>query len=257
MSEVSSFAKNTQAVIKDTDTIMKDIPASCQRVHFYTQKLGKAQCQKQDEVYTKFLNITRVLSAYSAQLDVLASDELIDASQNFDSLEASLNENEKLKPEEAKAIVSLSELLASSLTQGKREDQLSYYLYEADESVQKLLHTLSKAIKRNYLFELNTERAQLKSYHNKLALIGKKQEFIAWEMYRSQLYEKENVLSEKIELAKRVANALDSAAKVHKKLTLGSDDLTKKELKNYLKDFSKELKPVFKDMKNVYKSYKG
>ena len=241
----------------DVNEIMADIPASCKRVHFYTQRENKALCERQDEVHSKYLEITSALSAYSAKLEALASDEQTDFSESFDNLEASLNEHEKLNEADAKAVRSLSELIASSLTKNFRDDQISFYLYEADESVQRLLSTLSKAVKRNYVFELNTELRQLKSYHNKMALIGKKQEFIAWEMYRSELYEKEIIINEKIKLAKRVSSSLDSIAAAHAELTKNSDDLSKKELKKYIKDFSKELKPVLKDMKKVYKSHKG
>jgi len=252
ISTVTTFAKNTQTAMVDVNELMADIPASCKRVHFYTQRLGKAQCKNQESIYDTYMEITTVLSAYGLQLEVLSSDELYEKSEEFDTLEGSLSENERLNEDDAKAIRSLSELLTASLTKNFRDDKISFYLYEADESVQRLLSTLSKAINRNYVFELNTELRQLKSYHNKLALIGKKQEFIAWEMYRSKLYAEEKLLNEKIILAKRVAKGLESIAKAHHKLTQSSDELTKKELQKYIKDFSKELKPVFKDMKKVY-----
>jgi hypothetical protein len=255
MGTVTSFSKNTQKAMIDVNEIMADIPASCQRMHFYTEKENRALCHKQDEVYAKYLEITSAMSLYSSQLEALASDEQTDFSENFNAIEENLDDNEKLDDKDAKAVRSLSELIVSSLTKGFRDDRLSYYLYEADDSVQRLLATLSKAVGRNYVFELNTELRQLKSYHNKLALIGKKQEFIAWEMYRSQLYEKEKVLHEKIDLAKRVSSSLDAIAKAHTELMENSDDLSKQELKKYIKDFSKELKPVFKDMKNVYTSH--
>ena len=262
-SAVKRFAAVSATAGDQFEQVADDLPASCFRQHSYLALAdsqitlddirGRAEesCDEYTALARRLTAANRVLVSYLRALGGLADDKLVVYDNRIDDFAEALDDTEMFDSEKIKAVQGLSSILANAVAGEWRRKELKKAIEEANPDVQVLVEALRGVIDEDYLRLLDVESEAAKHYY-----LGQIKEYgegepltvtLVFEKWRQE----DIATGDKRDAAALTVKILDKIAKGHQKLYDNRDELSSKQTRGMLLEYTVVLEALVKDFERL------
>jgi hypothetical protein len=258
-SAVKRFAAVSATAGDQFEQLAEDLPASCIRQHRYLALAdsqitlddirgeAEARCDEYAKLARRLVKANKVLVSYLKALGKLAEDKIVVYDKRIDNFADALDDTDMFDAEKIEAVQGLTTVLANAAAGEWRRKELKKAIEEANSGVQILVDALRGVIGEDYIRLLDVEREAAKHYY-----LGQIKEHGAGEPLTVTLVfekwkEADITSDDKRDAADLTLKILNKIAKGHQKLYDNRDDLSSKQIRNMLVEYTVVLEDLVSD----------
>lgn len=262
-SAVKRFAAVSATAGGQFEQVADDLPASCIHRHRFLaladsqvtlddiRDRAEADCDEYAKLARRLVKANKVLVSYLKALGKLAEDKIVVYDKRIDNFADALDDTDMFDAKKIEAVQGLTTVLANAAAGEWRRKELKKAIEEANPDVQTLIDALRGVIGEDYLRLLDVEREAAKHYY-----LGQIKEYGAGEPLTVTLvFEKwkdeDNAVDDKRDAADLTVKILDKIARGHQKLYDNRDDLSSKQIRNLLVEYTEILEDLVSDFEKL------
>lgn len=254
MEAIQKYAAYTQSTIEGVRPIAKDFYTSCLRANSYKPFVNYSKCETEAKASKAILKIANVLDDYSIALSALATDEFVNYDTDINALTTEINNLKVsgLDDKKVDAIGSLAKFVAKAATSAYQQKHIARFIKESNESIVEVSNILSDLIEHNYSQVIKLEISAWELAYQGVERVARDKNPLEWESYSWKQWQNRAETEGKLIAAKNLAKSISEIGETHAKLKKDADNLTSKEVINFVQSFIKEVKPVIKEIQEAF-----
>jgi hypothetical protein len=262
-SAVKRFAAVSATAGDQFDLVADDLPASCVRQQRYLALADsqitlddiraetEAQCDEYSSLAQRLTGANKVLVNYLKALGKLAEDKIVVYDRRIDDFAEALDGTEMFDTEKIEAVQGLTTVLSEAVAGEWRRNELKRAIEMANPDVQILVGALGGVIEDDYLRLLEVEREAAKHYY-----LGQIKEHGAGEPLTVTLVfdkwrEEDGAADDKRDAAELAVKILEKIARGHQKLYDNRDDLSSKQIRTMLVEYTAVIEQLVGDFEKL------
>ncbi len=262
-SAVKKFAAASAEAGDQFETLANDLPASCDRLHRYLaladsqitlddiRSRSEESCVGYEALASRLAGANKVLVTYLKALGKLADDKLVVYDKRIGDFADALDETEMFDAEKIEAVHGLTAVLANAAAGEWRRKELKKAIERANPDVQTLIEGLRDVISIDYPRLLDVEAETARHYY-----LGQIKEYGQGEPLTVTLVfdkwtEEDIAITDRRNVAAACVMILDKIARGHQELYDNRDDLSSKQIRDMLLEYTVILEELVEDVTDL------
>lgn len=259
-SAVKRFAAVSASAGDGFEAVAEDLPRSCERrerhlaladsqtVLSRIRNQTENRCAEFAELSDRLVGANDVLVAYLKALGSLADDELVVYDGRIDDFADALDDTEMFDADKVEAVQGIAGVLSNAVAGEWRRKQLKRAIEGANPDLQSLTESLRDVIEQDYLRLLDIEIEAARHYYlGQIHTYGDR-EPLTVVLVLDRWRRDDEIIAEKREAAALSVKILEKISKGHQKLYDGRNDMSSKEFRSLLLEYTVILENLIEDL---------
>lgn len=259
-SAVKRFAAVSAVAGDGFEIVASDLPAACGRQQGYLaladsqitmdgiRERSQETCADYTALASRLVAANKILMAYLKALERLADDKLVVYDKRIDDFAEALDEADMFDAEKIEAARGLATVLTNAVAGEWRRKEMKKALEEANPDVQALAGVLRDVIEMDYARLLDVEGEAAKHYYLGQIREHGQAEPLAATLVLDKWREEDAAVGDRRSAAVAAVKILDKVARGHQKLYDNRDDLSSKQIRELLVEYTLILEELVEDI---------